>query len=129
MPPLDENARARAADQDWELSLLDPLDPDERAIMIGLAHPQLGDAIGDGAEEVRVGGATMSPRLHLAIHEVVAQQLIDDAGAGTGADAVGAPGGARCGGPHRGRCRARTAADRRWRACGNGCGRTVRSPC
>jgi hypothetical protein len=77
MPPLDAHARARAADQDWELSLLDPLDPDERAMLIGLAHPQLSDAIADGAEEVRVGGATMNPRMHLAIHEVVAQQLID----------------------------------------------------
>jgi hypothetical protein len=46
-------------------------------MMIALAHPQLSDAIADGAEEVRVGATTMNPRLHLAIHEIVAQQLVD----------------------------------------------------
>jgi hypothetical protein len=78
LPPLDDHARERAAEQDWELSLLDPEDPDERAILIRLAHPDLDDAIKAGADEVVVRGEPMNPRLHLAIHEVVATQVIDD---------------------------------------------------
>ena len=78
LPPFDARARERAADQEWELSLLDPEDPDERAILIRLAHPDLDKAIESGVEEIVVGGEPMNPRLHLAIHEVVATQVIDD---------------------------------------------------
>lgn len=78
LPPLDDRARGRAVDQDWELDLLDPEDPDQRAILIGLAHPELDEAIEAGSEEIEVGGQPMNPRLHLAIHEVVATQVIDD---------------------------------------------------
>jgi hypothetical protein len=74
---LDARARERAAEQEWELSLLDPEDPDERAILIRLAHPDLDEAIEFGLEEIVVGGEPMNPRLHLAIHEVVATQVID----------------------------------------------------
>lgn len=68
LPPLGERARERAAEQDWELSLLDPADPDERAILIRLAHPDLDEAIEAGLDEVDVGGEPMNPRLHLTIH-------------------------------------------------------------
>lgn len=78
VPPLDAQARERAAEQDWEPSLLDPEDPDERGILIRLAHPNLDEAIEAGLEEVVIGGEPMNPRLHLAIHEVVATQVIDD---------------------------------------------------
>lgn len=78
MPPLDARARQRAEEQDWELSLLDPDDSDERTILIRLAHPDLDEAIRAGLEEVVVGGEPMNPRLHLALHEVVATQVIDD---------------------------------------------------
>jgi len=78
LPPFDERARERAAEQEWELTLLDPEDPDERAILIRLAHPDLDEAIESGLEEIVVGGEPMNPRLHLAIHEVVATQVIED---------------------------------------------------
>src|SRR5687767_14157213 len=78
LPPLDDQARERAAEQDWELGFLDPEDPGQRAILIRLAHPDLDEAIEAGLEEVEVGGEPMNPRLHLAIHEVVATQVIDD---------------------------------------------------
>jgi hypothetical protein len=78
LPPLDDRARGRAVDQDWEVNLLDPEDPDQRAILIRLAHPNLDEAIEAGSEEIEVGGQPMNPRLHLAIHEVVATQVIDD---------------------------------------------------
>jgi hypothetical protein len=77
IPPLDAHARKRAADQDWDLSLLDPTDPDERSVLIRLAHPALDDAIERGDEELTVEGRVMNPRLHLMIHEVVATQIID----------------------------------------------------
>ena len=78
LPPLADRARERAAEQDWDLGLLDPEDPDERAILIRLAHPNLDEALEAGLNEVEVGGEPMSPSLHLTIHEVVATQVIDD---------------------------------------------------
>jgi hypothetical protein len=78
LPPLDDRARERAVEQDWELGLLEPEDPDQRAILIRLAHPELDDAIDAGLEEIDVRGEPMNPRLHLAIHEMVATQVIDD---------------------------------------------------
>ena len=78
LPPLDERARERAAEQDWDLTRLDPQDPDERSVLIRLAHPDLDDAIDNGHDELVVDGTPMNPRLHLAIHEVVAAQIIDN---------------------------------------------------
>jgi hypothetical protein len=77
LPPLDDAARRRAAAHGWHVELLHPEDPDERGMLIRLAHPDFDDAIERRAEEVLVGGAPVNPRLHLAIHEVVAAQIID----------------------------------------------------
>ena len=77
IPPLDAHARKRALAQDWHLSLLDPNDPDERLVLIRLAHPTLDDAIERGDDELIVDGRVMNPRVHLVIHEVVATQIID----------------------------------------------------
>lgn len=77
IPPLDAHARKRALAEDWDLSLLDPTDSDERSILIRLAHPALDDAIERGDDELIVDGRVMNPRLHLMIHEVVATQIID----------------------------------------------------
>jgi len=77
IPPLDAHARERAASQEWDVSLLDPTDPDERSVLIHLAHPTLDDAIDRGDDELIVDGRAMNPRLHLIIHEVVATQIID----------------------------------------------------
>jgi hypothetical protein len=54
--------------------LLDPADPDDRALLISAAHPELDTAL----ETVIVDGREMNPRLHLTIHEIVATQLADD---------------------------------------------------
>lgn len=77
LPPLDSAARERAAARDCDVELLDPKDPDERSVLIRLAHPDLDDAIEDDVETVVVAGEPMNPRLHLAIHEVVATQIIE----------------------------------------------------
>jgi hypothetical protein len=66
VPPIshpDEDTRA-----------LDPADPDELALLIRAAHPEL-DA---DAETVVIDGREMNPRLHLAVHEIVAAQLADE---------------------------------------------------
>jgi hypothetical protein len=53
---------------------LDPADPDERALLIRAAHPELDT----DAETALVDGREMNPRLHLTIHEIVASQLADE---------------------------------------------------
>jgi hypothetical protein len=60
-----------------DLALLDPSDPDERRLLIEAEHPELRDAL-ERDEEILVGGEPMNPRLHIAMHEIVANQLWDD---------------------------------------------------
>lgn len=55
---------------------LDPNDPDERAILIEGEHPEYHDALADPGFEGEVDG--VNPRLHLAMHEIVANQLWDN---------------------------------------------------
>jgi hypothetical protein len=62
------------AEPDEATQHLDPADPDERALLIRAAHPELDT----DAETVLVDGGEMNPRLHLTIHEIVATQLVDD---------------------------------------------------
>jgi Domain of unknown function (DUF1841) len=70
IPPIDDPS-------DWiHPELLDPSDPDDRALLVRAAHPELHAAITDGHETAVVEGQEINPRLHLAIHEVVANQLI-----------------------------------------------------
>jgi hypothetical protein len=57
-----------------DMELLDPADPDERALLIRAAHPELDTEL----ETVIVDGREMNPRLHLTVHEIVATQLADD---------------------------------------------------
>jgi uncharacterized protein DUF1841 len=64
-PPDDDGA---------ETELLDLTDPDDRALLIRTAHPELDTEL----ETVIVDGREMNPRLHLTIHEIVATQLVDD---------------------------------------------------
>ena len=61
-----------------DLASLDPDDEDERALLIRAEHPELASAIERGDQEVELDGRSMSPRLHLAIHEIVAKQLWED---------------------------------------------------
>jgi hypothetical protein len=65
VPPLPEPA---------DTDLLDPADPDEHALLIRAAHPELDTE----RETMTVDGREMNPRLHLTLHEIVAAQLADD---------------------------------------------------
>jgi hypothetical protein len=57
-----------------ETQWLDPNDADDRALLIAAAHPE----IDTDAETALVDGHEINPRLHLAIHEIVASQIVDD---------------------------------------------------
>jgi hypothetical protein len=59
-----------------ELADLDPADSDHRHILIEAEHPEYHEALQSEMHEI-VGpdGSPMNPRLHVAMHEVVANQL------------------------------------------------------
>jgi hypothetical protein len=62
---------------DEEFPFLDPSDPDDRGMLIEGEHPEYHDALAEpGSESDPVGG--VSPRLHITVHEIVANQLWDD---------------------------------------------------
>jgi hypothetical protein len=55
--------------------------PDEETLggLIAADHPELVEPIISGVEEVAVdGGHVINPRLHLALHEIAARQILDD---------------------------------------------------
>ncbi len=64
----------RIGDEDYPR--LNPADPDERGILIEGEHPEWHDLLRDPSFEGEVDG--VNPRLHLAMHEIVANQLWDD---------------------------------------------------
>jgi hypothetical protein len=55
---------------------LDPGDPDERRLLIEGEHPDYHAALAEPAFDGQIDG--VNPRLHIAIHEVVATQLWED---------------------------------------------------
>jgi hypothetical protein len=57
---------------DW----LNPADPDERGLLVKGEHPEYHEALADPLFEGELDGH--SPRLHLTMHEVIANQLWDD---------------------------------------------------
>ena len=62
-----------------DLAFLNPDDEDDRRILILAEHPELQAAIEDDRSEIHAKGTTISPALHLAMHEIVANQLwVDD---------------------------------------------------
>jgi Domain of unknown function (DUF1841) len=61
--------------QGLDLELLDPGNEDERTFLIEAQHPEFADAL-RGDEDVIVDGDPVNPRLHVAMHEVVANQLL-----------------------------------------------------
>lgn len=64
--------------RDLDLSFLDPTDPDDRHFLILAEHPDLARAIERGEQEVVIDGTPMNPRLHIIMHELIANQLWDD---------------------------------------------------
>ena len=77
---FDEGQRRRfVADPDvlaaLDMSLTDLADPDARSIVIRHEHPEFEDALNDDLEEIDLGYGPINPRLHLAMHEIVATQL------------------------------------------------------
>lgn len=64
--------------EEFDLSLLDPADPDDRHLLIMSEHPDLARAIERGEDELVIDGEPMNPHLHIQVHEVVANQLWDD---------------------------------------------------
>jgi hypothetical protein len=60
-----------------ELALLDPADEDQLSLLLEARHAELGDAIRT-EEEMVVDGQPLSPRLHRAMHQIVANQLLAD---------------------------------------------------
>jgi hypothetical protein len=68
---------SRAATIDGEdFDQLDPSDPDERTFLIEADHPELRRAVAD--EDSGQTAAGFSPRFHLTMHEVIANQLWDN---------------------------------------------------
>lgn len=57
---------------------LDPADEDDRAELIRLAHPELSAAIDAGEGAVVIGSEAVNPRLHLLMHQLVADRLLHD---------------------------------------------------
>jgi Domain of unknown function (DUF1841) len=60
-----------------ELEWLDPGDEDQLMLLLEARHTELGEALRSG-EEVIVEGEPFSPGLHLAMHQIVANQLLAD---------------------------------------------------
>jgi len=61
-----------------DLSLLDPEDEGDRHFLLLSEHPELAVAFENDVDEIELDGATISPRLHLAMHEVVANKIWND---------------------------------------------------
>ena len=59
-----------------ELSLLDPDDENDRTILVLAEHPELRSAIESGRDKIHHHGRVVNPQLHLAMHEIVASQLL-----------------------------------------------------
>jgi hypothetical protein len=63
--------------QGLDLELLDPADEDQLMLLLEARHAEMGDAIRSDEEAV-VDGEAFNPRLHLAMHKIVANQLLAD---------------------------------------------------
>jgi hypothetical protein len=57
---------------------LDPDDEDARRALIEADHPELADLLAADTEAVGPDASPTNPRLHLAMHEIVANQLLSD---------------------------------------------------
>jgi hypothetical protein len=60
-----------------DLELLDLADEDQRVFVLEALHPECEDALRDD-DEMLVDGEPFNPRLHITLHQVVANQLLAD---------------------------------------------------
>ena len=60
-----------------DLEFLNRADEDELMMLLEAQHAEFGDAIASG-DEMIIDGEPFSPRLHLAMHQIVANQLLAD---------------------------------------------------
>ena len=67
--------RAHGTWQGLDLELLNPGDEDDRAMLFEALHLEFADAL-RGEDDVIVNGETVNPRLHVAMHQVVANQVL-----------------------------------------------------
>jgi hypothetical protein len=58
-----------------DLAFCDPDDEDARRILMLAEHPELHAAIKNDRSEIRTKGTTIRAVLHLALHEIIANQL------------------------------------------------------
>src|SRR4051794_19696282 len=63
---------------EFRLGRAELADPDVRAHVIRMEHPEIDEALREGRDGVELDGQPVNPRLHLLMHEVVATQLWDD---------------------------------------------------
>lgn len=68
---------ARGTYQGLNLELLDPGDEDDRASLLEARHPEFANAL-QGDDDVILDGEPVNPRLHITMHQVVANQLLAD---------------------------------------------------
>jgi len=61
--------------QGLDLELLNPAEEDELTFLIEAQHTEFGDALRSD-EEMTMDGEPFSPRLHIAMHQIVANQLL-----------------------------------------------------
>jgi Domain of unknown function (DUF1841) len=64
--------------QGIDLELLNRDDEDDRTLLIEALHSELEDALDSGDEVTVEGGEPFNPRLHITMHQVIANQLMAD---------------------------------------------------
>ena len=64
--------------QGLDLELLDPADEDQLMLLMEAHHPEMADALRAGEEIVGDDFEPINPRLHIAMHQIVANQLLAD---------------------------------------------------
>jgi hypothetical protein len=66
---------AHGSYQGLDLELLDPADGEQVALLIEARHPEFAEALQSG-HDVIIHGEAVNPRLHVAMHQIVANQLL-----------------------------------------------------
>ena len=85
LPPVDDEGARRlwllppvaGVFDGMDLSLLDPSDEHDRHVLIVSEHPELAQALDSDREDVTLVGE-VNPRVHVAVHAIVANRLWAD---------------------------------------------------